>query len=699
MNTKTNSMILQAFRDLRVLLLLVAGLGALAAEESNPDLHPDGSPWGVKYSKNANPELPRILLIGDSIVNGYNSTVKKHLAERAVIDVWVTGRHLASPDLHGVLARVVAAKRYDLIHFNIGLHGWSKGRIPKGRYEPLLRQYVGLLRQHAPQARLIWASTTQITVKGKPTELDPEHNPTIAGRNTIAARVMADCGIPITDLYGLMSDKLKLARGDKYHWSGKGVGIQGKAVADAIGRVLNQPGPPNVLMICFDDLRCELGAYGEKNIHTPNIDRLAREGRLFSRHYVHEAACGPSRSAMLTGIRTGQWNVWKKIKKEPKRPVSLPHLFKQNGYQTVCIGKVSHAPGGLLGNPKSPRHEVPFSWDRTYAPVGQWKTPWRAFFAYENGEAYNVKYAPGKPRLPYEKPKTADTLYPDTLNATAAIKELATLSKDEKPFFLAVGFYKPHLPFCAPGKWWDYYRTRNLPRPSINPNPPKNTDPSICLHDSYEPRTHYHWPEGDTISAESGAKLKRGYYAAVSYVDEQAGRVLDAAKEMGLMENTIIILWSDHGWHLGDHGIWGKATQFETSLRSPLIVKIPSMRLPGQATQGMVEAVDIYPTLADLCGLMPPKNLEGRSFAPQLVDPAAPGKEAAVGMRGNGRTIRTDDYRYVEWRGKSGEIILRELYDMGKDPLQTINIATSHPEKVEELSAKLETLYDFKKIR
>ena len=453
---------------------------------------------------------------------------------------------------------------------------------------------------------------------------------------------------------------------------------------------------PNVLLICVDDLRCEVGCYGVEGIRTPNIDQLAGEGRLFTRHYVHAAACGPSRCAMLTSRRTQSWDVWATARKQPQEPdspLSMPHLFKRSGYTTVCLGKISHEPGGVMDEAQKV-HQIPFAWDRASAPVGEWKTPWKAFFAYEGGSYYNrvIRWAnDSEPRLPYERPQSAESEFPDTLNADAAIRELEVLGKAGKPFFLAVGFYKPHLPFVAPQRHWDQYKRDAIP-PAPHPNAPTNTNPAISLHQSWEPTTHYHWPEGSgTVSKQSARILKHAYWAAVSYTDEQIGRVLDAYRKLGLDQNTIVVLWSDHGWHLGDHGIWGKTTHHEVALRSPLIIRIPNQPKPGNPTKGLVESVDLYPTLADLCGLQAPANLQGASHGAMVRDPSAPGKSHAIGIWMNGRSIRTENHRYVEWKDKQGEIIQRELYDLQVDPMETNNVAAAHAELATSMQTQLAT--------
>lgn len=439
---------------------------------------------------------------------------------------------------------------------------------------------------------------------------------------------------------------------------------------------------PNILLICVDDLRPELGCYGVKDIKTPNIDRLASEGRLYRRHYAYAAACGPSRSTLLSGRRTVDWDIFKKerrLKEAPNTAFSIPTLFKRNGYTTVCVGKVSHKPGGVTDVAQK-IHEVPFSWDRSYAPTGAWKEPWRAFFSYAHGHAENrlmLKREP--PRYPYESADVADDGYADGLNAQAAIRELNQLK--DKPFFLAVGFYKPHLPFNAPKKYWDLYDRGKLSQASQG-KPPQNSFSKLNLHNSYEPTTHYKW-DGKVVTEKQGRTLKHGYYAAVSYVDAQIGKVLDEIKRLGLDKNTAIVLWSDHGWHLGDYGIWGKATNYEIALRSPLIIKTPGLNKPGVPTKALAGSVDLFPTLADLCNLPKPTHLQGKSLLATIIDPEAPGKKAVIGSWNGGQTIRTERYRMITKAGKT------ELYDHQDDASESNNVAAQHPKVVAKLKQTL----------
>ena len=455
---------------------------------------------------------------------------------------------------------------------------------------------------------------------------------------------------------------------------------------------------PNVLLICIDDLRSDLGCYGNDLIVSPNIDKLASEGCLFKRHYVQSAICGPSRSTLLTGKFQQGWDLWGDLRKEgvePEKTIALPHLFKRNGYKTVCIGKITHEPGGVMDEQQQ-IHQIPFSWDTCYTAVGKWGTPWRAFFAYANGDAHNTLMRIGveTPRLPYETENVEDDGYPDGLNALEAIKQLNSLKKEKKPFFLAVGFYKPHLPFNAPKKYWDLYEREKIPL-AANNYPPQNSNRNYCLNESPELTTHYPWPDGPGIVNPEHAKdLKHAYYACVSYIDAQVGKILDELKRQGLDKNTIVLLWSDHGWHLGEHGIFGKMTNFDIATNSPLIVKAPGHTKNGKVANALVETVDIYPTLAELCGFDYEDDLDGESFVPILKNSEMKGKPYARSFyyrnRALGKTIKTDAYRIVRWATESDSTVAVELYDHRNDPGENINIASVNKALTDSLLIQLE---------
>ena len=468
----------------------------------------------------------------------------------------------------------------------------------------------------------------------------------------------------------------------------------------------------NVLFICVDDLRPQLNCYGKDFMVTPNLDRLAAEGVVFQRHYCSVPTCGASRCSMLTGMhpRTtqamGNTAFEGLSRKDDGNANSLPDLFRRNGYTTVSVGKVSHNPSGrrypkpsgrfdatgkmLYSGPDDHKPELPFAWDRVYTPTDTWGDPWSAFFAYEGGKtrSYTKDKSPA-----CEAADVPDTGYPDGLIAEDAIKELNTLKNE--PFFLAVGFYKPHLPFCAPKKYWDLYDRDAIPLPE-HPDPPKNVDLKLSLHQNGELTGRYaalNDPK-DATDAET-RHLRHGYFACVSYVDAQIGKVLDELDRLGLRDNTNVVVWGDHGWHLGDLHVWGKHTTFDFSLRSALIMSLPDSNARGRHVAAPVESVDLYPTLAAYCGLETPDGLDGVSLRPVLEEDAPVNKQGARGYWRRGTrtasTLRTQDYRIVEWKDEKGKVIQVELYDHKTDPDETVNIAAAHPETAETLLKRLHT--------
>lgn len=457
---------------------------------------------------------------------------------------------------------------------------------------------------------------------------------------------------------------------------------------------------PNLLFIAVDDLRNCLDLDGDPIARTPNLDRLASEGRYFRHHYVQVPACGPSRCSMLTGrriIRT--WDVWnadRQLTKEPANPVSWPHHFRRHGYTTTCIGKISHEPAGTMP-PQYELAQVPFSWDKAFAPKAHWATPWHAFFAYSGGHAYNavIRWVRDEPpRMPFESGDVGDDGYADYYLADSAISELRRLTTGEQPFVLAVGFFKPHLPHAAPKKYWDMFPAREVGMPA-NFHAPQNVDESICIHDSVELTQHYLWPSGvGNINREEAVRQRRAYYAAVAYVDGQVGRLLDETRRLGCDDDTIVVLWSDHGWQLGEHRMFSKHANYEVATNSPLIIKTPGLEQPGATADGVVEAVDLFPTLVELCELPTPPGLHGRSLRGMLQNPNAPGKRAAYSTHGGGRgyrghTLRTNRYRLVRWINDDGQVGLVELYDHQTDPGENVNIAETCPNIVADLTAQL----------
>ena len=329
--------------------------------------------------------------------------------------------------------------------------------------------------------------------------------------------------------------------------------------------------------------------------------------------------------------------------------------------------------------------------------MGRWASPWHAFFAYADGHAYNgairwVKDEP--PRMPFESGEVGDDGYADYYLAKAAVGELRRLSREEEPFLLAVGFYKPHLPQNSPRKYWDRFPAEKVGMPDYF-RPPENVDPSICIHKSPELTSHYVWPSGPgNITRQDAVRQRRAYYAAAAYVDAQIGTVLRALDTLDSANRTIVVLWSDHGWQLGEHHMFSKHSNYEVATNSPLIIRVPGMQQPGTPADGLVEAVDLFPTLADLCNLPAPQGLAGRSLRAMVEDPQAAGDESAYSTHPGGRgfaghTLRTDRYRLVRWINRQGKVGLVELYDYQTDPLETVNIAAMHPGIVADLTRGL----------
>ncbi|MEM1213186.1 MAG: sulfatase [Planctomycetota bacterium] len=448
------------------------------------------------------------------------------------------------------------------------------------------------------------------------------------------------------------------------------------------------PARPNVLFICVDDLRPELGSYGKDYIHSPHIDRLAASGRQFNRHYLQAPTCGASRYAMLTGLYgpTGNGALagrGRRLLADPERvPPSMPGWFRQHGYTTVSVGKISHFPGGRMGPEwnRDDRLEMPESWDRHLMPAGAWKTPVGAMHGLANGE---VRGESGTMHV-YQSTPGDDTIYPDGLIADEALRQLDVLTADgDKPFFLAVGFIRPHLPFGAPAKYMEPYLEAELP-PIPHPTKPSGVS---TWHGSGEFKRYFLWDRHPNQDAEFADAVRRHYAACVTYVDALVGRLIDRLEASGVADNTIIVLWGDHGWHLGEHGVWGKHTLFEESLRAPLIVVKPGMPKPGVATDAVVETIDLFPTLSDLAGLPEPGFTQGVSLRAILNAPETPG-HAAASYHHVGRTLRTDTHRLV--LHNDGR---RELYDHTTDAGETKNIAEAEPgladRLVEQLEAKL----------
>jgi iduronate 2-sulfatase len=442
---------------------------------------------------------------------------------------------------------------------------------------------------------------------------------------------------------------------------------------------------PNVLFIAIDDLRNDLGALGVAHARTPQLDAFAKTSRVFSHHYVQVPTCGASRCALLRGryptVAAHVNNNGIRDTHPEWADKSLPALFRQHGYQTLALGKIGHYPGGLTGKgwTEGPE-EFPGVWDRNWIPNG----PWAGGEAIMHGYANGVARVPGK-SPPVQAHAGPDEAYPDAWVAAEAIATLKQLATQKQPWFFGVGFFKPHLPFAAPKNWHDLHASGV---PDLKPAAAAKPTWASGWHASGELRNNYGHEAGrdpDT-DPEYARHLRRAYAASISYMDAQVGRVLAALRESGLEDNTIVVVWSDHGFLLGEHAIWGKHCLFEQALRSPLMIRHPGLRQPGRISTATVETIDVFPTLADLCGLTAPAELDGRSLRPQLNDPAAPSVKPAHGFWTNGqRTVRTDRWRLIT--DQTGERI--ELFDYNTDPDETRNVAAAHPGVVRDLQARL----------
>ena len=455
---------------------------------------------------------------------------------------------------------------------------------------------------------------------------------------------------------------------------------------------------PNILFLAIDDLRPDLGIYGNRIVQTPNIDRLASQGMYFTQHYVQVPTCGASRCALLTGLRPRNNaqinnNAFEKQtvgRPESARPESLVHQLKRNGYYTVGIGKISHAVDGrVYGYDEAPGDvmELPHSWNEFLFNPGKWKDGWDAFFGYASGESRQTMKGNVPP---YEKGRVDDTGYPDGLTAALAIEQLKKYSKRDQPFFLGVGFFKPHLPFTAPDAYWKLYNREDMPLATSRT--PPNGISKASLQNNSEFNSYKSGDEHPTlenpISDAYSKKLVHAYYAAISYVDAQVGKVLDELKKNGLDKNTIVVLWGDHGWHLGDHGVWGKHTLFDYSLRSPLIIKLPGKQNAKGAIGNVIETIDLFPTLLNWCNVPLPYAMDGRSFADRINNTPNKEEEVAYSYFNRGITMRTDRYRLTKYFRKEEPTI--ELYDHFNDPAEQHNIAASTPGLVRQLMPLLE---------
>ncbi len=440
---------------------------------------------------------------------------------------------------------------------------------------------------------------------------------------------------------------------------------------------------PNILLICIDDLRADTGYGGAKFVDTPNLDALAGEGRAFLNHYVAVPTCGASRYAMLTGqsplesgVKTGNGAFQQRAKHPTEnRAPSMPQHFRANGYHTVAIGKVSHHPGGMAGeNWADPKQlDLPESWGENLMPCGPWKTPQAAMHGYAGGKARERGKSPV-----FETTDKGDRGYPDGWIAEAGQEKLAELSKSDRPWLLAVGLIKPHLPFTAPDEDLVWQKAHPVGPIKFAGKPKERL---ITWHGSGEFGAYFS-PAKPNQDAAYADEVRQHYFASVRYVDRQVGKLLDALEKSGEADQTIVVVWSDHGFMLGERGIWGKHCLYEEALKSPLIIKTPGMAKPGQAADGLAGSASIFHTLCDLSGLSVPEAAsKSPTLLAMLADPDADGAEVVVSSWGTAVSYRTGDYRVTR---KNGSMSLEE------SSWDTFNL--SAPTRPELTSAELKAV-------
>jgi len=490
----------------------------------------------------------------------------------------------------------------------------------------------------------------------------------------------------------------------------------------------NHPGPPaqkpNILFISIDDLRPTIGVYGDSIAITPNIDRLASEGMTFRNTYCQAAVCAPSRASLMTGLRpdsTRVWHLGDKFREINPETVTMPQYFARFGYHTVNIGKIFHnyMPDSISWDEPDlrPARYVREDWlgrDGETFYISEEVNKMQAIRRDSLLKLRPVRYADGWNTGPaFEAADVHDTMYYDGAQTKLAKATISRLAKMDKPFYLGLGYFRPHLPFTAPKKYWDFYDKNKIPL-AANPEIPTNA-PIYSMNSMYELR-HYdgfnhigHPTSNYRMSEDTARILRQGYYASVSYIDALLGDLFSHLKEIGIYDNTIIVIFGDHGWKLGDHNSWGKMTNYNIDLKVPVIIRSPAQANPGAQTFEITELVDIFPSLCELAGIEIPDYIQGKSMVPLIANPNQPWKTAAFsqfhrrprvsadGKRYMGYSINTAAYHYIEWyswdhsTGTRGELQGRELYDSQNDAFETINLANNddYNEIIDELASQL----------
>ena len=512
--------------------------------------------------------------------------------------------------------------------------------------------------------------------------------------------------------------------------------------------IAQQTQKPNVLFFAIDDLKPILGCYGDSLVKTPNIDRLAKMGTVFMDNYCQQAVCGPTRASLMTGKRPDYTKVWDlKTTMRDMNPdiLSIPQYFASQGYSTQGIGKV-YDPRCVDKELDGPSWSVPYykTDKKYYAP--NYGEPALIRYQLPETKALVEKYAKeaadqgmkksevndyilSKIRPTTECMDVPDNAYNDGANALQAKDILIQLKDKKQPFFFAVGFAKPHLPFVSPKKYWDLYKREDMPIAAYQEKSKNAVD--VAYHNAGEIRAYSDIAPltafsdtknyGLSLPIEKQKELIHGYYAAISYMDAQVGVLLKTLDSLGLTKNTIIVLWGDHGWHLGDHNLWCKHTNFEQATHAPLIISAPGIK--SNKTNSQTEFVDVFPTLCDLSGLKIPENLDGVSLVPVMKNPSKKIKEYSVsqyprsggdpetdrlgyaGSKVMGYSIRNARYRYTVWMKNNfrstqpydASLVLgEELYDYQVDPLEKENVINEKGYEKESLNLRNEMIKYFK---
>ena len=453
------------------------------------------------------------------------------------------------------------------------------------------------------------------------------------------------------------------------------------ALVLAIPSVMHAQSPHNVLFLIIDDLRPELPSYGSMHVHAPNIERLAQQGLVFHNAYANVPVCGQSRESLFTGRRPfpmGFASIHARTDADTPPAIPLFGALKAQGYRTYSLGKVGQSRHDMAGYwSEAPWHPVRDGQARQRLANRDYQLPENARAVEEGG------LGPA-----FEAADVPDDAYLNGKIADGAVRTIEEQRGRQEPFFLAVGLPKPHLPFTAPTRYWDLYSAADIQLPRVS-QMPLNAPPE-AWHEWGELRYFDNIPPSPEPLPEALAReVIHGYYASVSYSDALIGRILQALEENGFAENTIVALFGDHGWSLGEHGLWAKHSTFDVATRSLLIMKVPG--LPARHTQALVEFLDIYPTLMDLLGMDVSANLHGESYARLFSDPDAPGKAPVFTGWMNAEAIKTPEFALTEWFDEQGEVTARMLYDHRNDRDETVNLADepAYRDRVEAMHREL----------